>query len=80
LPFGPDGMAGQLEAIGLLLRSADLEFDQARLRTCRRRLERRRQDVSKMARQYRHWQRRARSLEAEQQWLEDSQTNLPTPP
>jgi hypothetical protein len=80
LPFTPDGMAGQLEAVGLLLRSSDLEFDQARLRTCRRRLESRRQDVRKMARQYRHWQRRAQALEAEQQWLQDSQTNLPAPP
>ncbi|MCT0200862.1 hypothetical protein KQ313_14410 [Synechococcus sp. CS-1325] len=80
LPFAPEAMAGQLEAIGLLLRSSDLEFDQARLRTCRRRLEQRRQDVRKMARQYRHWQRRTQALEAEQQWLQDSQTNLPAPP
>ena len=80
LPFAPEAMAGQLEAIGLLLRSSDLEFDQARLRSCRRRLELRRQDVRKMARQYRHWQRRTQALEAEQQWLQDSQTNLPAPP
>ena len=80
LPFAPEGMATPLEAIGLLLRRGDLEFEQARLRTCRRRLERRRQDVRKMAQQYRHWQRRAQALEAEQQWLQDSQTNRPAPP
>ena len=80
LPFAPEGMAAPLEAVGLLLRSSDLEFDQARLRTSRRRLERRRQDVRKMAQQHRHWQRRAQALEAEQQWLQDSRTNLPAPP
>jgi hypothetical protein len=80
LPFAPEGMAAPLEAVGLLLRSSDLEFDQARLRTCRRGLERRRQDVRKMAQQSRHWQRRAQALQAEQQWLQDSQTNLPAPP
>jgi hypothetical protein len=80
MPFAPEGMAAPLEAVGLLLRSSDLEFDQARLRTLRRRLERRRQDVRKMAQQHRHWQRRAQALEAEQQWLQDSRTNLPAPP
>ncbi len=80
LPYGPEGGTGQLDAHGLLLRPGDLEYVKPRLRTCRRRLERRRAEVRKMAQQYRHWQRRARSLEAEQQWLQDSRSTPPTPP
>jgi hypothetical protein len=84
VPIGPEDLGGRMEALGLLLRAADLEFEQPRLRSCRRRLKRRRQEVRRMAQQYRHWQRRARSLEAERQWLQDSlpptQRSTPPPP
>ncbi len=60
------------EVMTLLLRSADLEFEQPRLRTCRQRLEQRRRTLRTMAKRYRTWQRRVRALEAEQQWFQDS--------
>jgi hypothetical protein len=78
LPFAPQG--GQFDTLAVLLRTSDLEYEQPRLRSCRRRLERRRAEVRKMAQQYRHWQRRARALEAERQWLQDDQATPPTPP
>ncbi|MCT0219178.1 hypothetical protein KQ304_09225 [Synechococcus sp. CS-1329] len=74
LPFGSPETPVQVQALGLLLRTSDLEYEQPRLRTCRKRLEQRRASVRKMAQQYRHWQRRARALEAEQQWMQDSQS------
>ncbi|MCP9884908.1 hypothetical protein KBY97_07180 [Synechococcus sp. ATX 2A4] len=80
LPFGPDGLAAPVEALGLLLRSPDLEVEQPRLRTCRRRLEERRSELRTVARNYRHWQRRTLALEAEQQWLQDSRTAGPVQP
>lgn len=82
VPIGPEDLGGRMEALGLLLRAADLEFEQPRLRSCRRRLQRRRQEVRRMAQHYRHWQRRARALEAERQWLQDSRhpTQRSTPP
>ncbi|UPM50469.1 hypothetical protein MY494_01305 [Synechococcus sp. A10-1-5-1] len=60
------------EVLTLLLRSADLEFEQPRLRTCRQRLEQRRRTLRTMAKRYRTWQRRVSALEAEQQWFQDS--------
>ncbi|CAK6687555.1 hypothetical protein [Synechococcus sp. CBW1107] len=79
LPFGSPEMPVQIEALGVLLRTSDLEYEQPRLRTCRKRLEQRRASVRKMAQQYRHWQRRARALEAEQQWMQDSQSTPESP-
>lgn len=80
LPFSPDGMAAPMEALGLLLRGPDLEAEQPRLRTCRRRLEERRSELRTVARNYRHWQRRTLALEAEQQWLQDSRMAGPVQP
>ncbi|MCX5931219.1 MAG: hypothetical protein NTW83_05175 [Cyanobacteria bacterium] len=74
LPFGSPDTPVQVQALGVLLRTSDLEYEQPRLRTCRKRLEQRRASVRKMAQQYRHWQRRALALEAEQQWMQDSQS------
>jgi hypothetical protein len=79
LPFTTPDAAVQLEAMGVLLRTSDLEYEQPRLRVCRKQLERRRGDVRKMAQQYRHWLRRARALEAERQWMHDSQSNPQAP-
>jgi hypothetical protein len=60
------------EVLAVLLRSSDLEYDQPRLRTCRKRLEQRRRALRTMAKRYRIWQRRVTALEAEQQWYRDS--------
>ncbi|MGA1427960.1 MAG: hypothetical protein ACO31Y_00610 [Vulcanococcus sp.] len=60
------------EVLTLLLRSQDLEFEQPKLRTCRKRLEQRRRALRTMAKRYRTWQRRVSALEAEQQWFQDS--------
>lgn len=79
LPFSSPDMPIQVQALGVLLRTSDLEYEQPRLRTCRKRLEQRRASVRKMAQQYRHWQRRARALEAEQQWMQDSQSTPEDP-
>ena len=71
--------AGQLlgpgapnEVLALLLRPSDLEYEQPRLRTCRKRLEQRHRALRTMAKRYRSWQRRLSALEAEQQWFQDS--------
>ncbi|WP_411869595.1 hypothetical protein [Vulcanococcus limneticus] len=78
LPFpdghGPQGASPQVLAV--LLRAGDLEFEQPRLRSCRRRLEQRRRELRTMAQRHRYWQQRALALQAEQQWLQDS---VPTP-
>jgi len=82
LPFGPGRHAGaKLEAIGLLLRSADLEFDQPVCRTCASGFGAQDEDVSKMAGSIRHWPAAGPgSLEAEQQGLEDRPNQPATPP
>lgn len=69
-----------LEINGLLLRCSDLEYEQPRLRTCRQRLREQHQSLRRMAQQYRHWQRRAQVLEAEQLWLQDSGAKGSQPP
>lgn len=66
------GPGAPTEVLALLLRSSDLEYDQPRLRTCRKRLEQRRRALRTMAKRYRSWQRRLSALEAEQQWFQDS--------
>ncbi len=74
LPFpegnGPQGTPPQVLAV--LLRAGDLEYEQPRLRSCRRRLEQRRRELRTMAQRHRYWQQRALALQAEQQWLQDS--------
>ena len=60
------------QVLALLLRSGDLEFEQPRLRSCRKRLEQRRRTLRTMAKRYGGWQRRLRALQAEQQWFQDS--------
>ena len=71
LPF-PNGGNIPTEVLALLLRPSDLEYEQPRLRTCRKRLEQRRRALRTMAKRYRTWQRRVTALEAEQQWFRDS--------
>ena len=74
LPFQPEGQAGSgggLEATAVLLRTADLELELPRLRTCRRRLQQALLQVRRMARESARLQRRLATLEAEQLWLQD---------
>jgi hypothetical protein len=73
LPFGI-GASAAPETHGLLLRQADLEMEQPRLRTCRRRLHQHRLEVVKMAQQYRRLQRRLQVHQAERLWLQDIRT------
>jgi hypothetical protein len=72
LPMGQVlGAGAPTEVLTLLLRSADLEYEQPKLRTCRKRLEQRRRALRTMAKRYRSWQRRLSALEAEHQWFQD---------
>ncbi len=70
LPF-PGARAPQAQTLAVLLRPADLELEEPRLRTCRRRLQQHRQEVRRMAQQFRRLQRRLRIHQAEQLWLQD---------
>ena len=81
LPLG-DGSGSPADVLALLLRASDLEYEQPRLRTCRKRLEQRRLALRTMAKRFRIWQRRVKALEAEQQWFRDSAQlqNRPLPP
>lgn len=60
-----------LETVAVLLIKADIEMEEPRLRTCRRRIEKHRQDVVQLARQYQHLARRLRSLDAARLWERD---------
>ncbi len=72
LPMGQAlGAGAPTEVLTLLLRSSDLEYEQPKLRTCRKRLEQRRRALRTMAKRYRSWQRRLSALEAEHQWFQD---------
>ncbi len=75
VPLAPEA-GGQLESVAVLLRLADLELEQPRLRTCRSRWQRHRQEVRRMAEQHRRLQRRLQTLEAERLWHQD----IPSPP
>ena len=71
LPFGLRPGAPPLQAIAILLRPVDLEMEEPRLRTCRRRIQQHRQQVRKMAQTYRRLQRRLQANEAQRLWLQD---------
>ncbi|MEO1001668.1 MAG: hypothetical protein AAFX65_00980 [Cyanobacteria bacterium J06638_7] len=62
----------QLESLAVLVRPADLELEHPRLRSCRARLQRHRQEIRRMADQHRRLQRRLQALEAERLWHQDS--------
>lgn len=61
-------------SLAVLLRPADLEADEPRLRTCRSRLRQVRLEVRRMAQTYHRLERRLQALEAEQLWLDDHAT------
>ncbi len=78
LPFPADD-SSPLQVMAVLLRSVDLELEEPRLRTCRRRLQQHRQEVRRMAQQFHRLQRRREAQEAEQLWLQDRHQS-PSPP
>ena len=76
----PSGRSGRiLRAQSILLRRADLELEQPRLRTVRSRLQQLRQEGRRMAQQYRRLQRRIQAHEAEALWLQDIRSMRPGP-
>jgi len=78
LPFGLSPGAPPLQAVAILLRPVDLEMEEPRLRTCRRRILQHRQQVRKMAQNYRRLQRRLQAHEAERLWLQDIRASSST--
>lgn len=82
LPFGPPSAPGgdPLQTLAVLLRMADLEMEEPRLRTCRRRMLQHRQEVRRMAQQFRRIQRRLHAHAAEQLWLQDIRQTPPHRP
>ncbi len=71
LPFPTPAAPASLETVAVLLRVSDIELEEPRLRTCRRRWRQHRQEVRTMAREYRLLQRRHQAREAERLWLQD---------
>lgn len=70
LPLAPQ-LDGPLDSVAVLLRLADLELEQPRLRSCRSRWQRQRQEIRTMAEHHRRLQRRLQRLEAERLWHQD---------
>jgi hypothetical protein len=78
VPLAPDA-GGEIDSVALLLRLADLELDQPRLRTCRSRWHRHRQEVRRMAERHRRLQRHYQRLEAERLWHQDNPSPVQPP-
>ena len=66
----------QETVIGILVRPSDLEFELPPLRTCRQRLEQHRRELRRMAQQFRDWQRRHQSIQAQMLWETDLERTL----
>jgi len=80
LPIAPQGAAiFPYPPMGVLLRMVDLELEQPRLRTCRRRLLHHRQEIHKMAETAHRLQRRLQAHHAQRLWRHESQLNPPRP-
>jgi len=77
LPTAPTGRG--IRAHAMLLRRADLELEQPRLRTVRSRLQNLRQESRRMAQLYHRLQRRIQAQEAEALWLQDIRSMRPGP-
>jgi hypothetical protein len=71
LPFGAGPGSPQAQTMAVLLRPVEVELEEPRLRTCRRRLQQHRQEVRRMAQQFRRLQRRLQTHQAEKLWLLD---------
>ncbi|MEB3198975.1 MAG: hypothetical protein VKK62_00435 [Synechococcaceae cyanobacterium] len=80
LPLLGDAGGPQLHSHALLLRRADLEAENPRLRTCRRRLHQHLQELRRMAGLYVRLQRHLRVQEAASLWLQDIQRHRPGSP
>ena len=80
LPLTMAEGAPALEALALLLRPLDLELEDPRLRTCRRRMLQHGQQVRRMADHHRRLQRRLQLREAEQLWRQDIRSRPQNPP
>lgn len=77
LPFPLSDSDSASVAMALLVRGADLEMEEPRLRSCRHRLQQHRQEVLKRAQQQLRLQRRLQVREAERLWLKDLHRNRP---
>ena len=62
LPLAMGDLGPGMDVLCVLVRSSELEFDSYRLRRCRRRLRDQHQELLKMVRQQRHWERRCRTI------------------
>ena len=77
LPITPHAGDELMDLSCILLRTADVEFDQVALRRCRSRLRQRKRSLLTMVRQQRHWQRRAQTQQVQQQWWQSPPTSSP---
>jgi len=68
LPLAMGDLGPGMDVLCVLVRSSELEFDSHRLRRCRRRLRDQHQELLKMVRQQRHWERRCLDREARTPW------------
>jgi hypothetical protein len=78
VPLAPDS-GGDFDSVALLLRLSDLELDQPRLRSCRSRWQRHRQEIRRMAERTRRLRRQLQRLEAERLWHQDNPSPQPPP-
>ena len=74
--IGAPAIDHQETVIGILVRPSDLEFELPPLRTCRQRLEQHRRELRRMAQQFRDWQRRHQSIQAQMLWETDLERTL----
>ncbi|QVL54465.1 MAG: hypothetical protein KFB97_08595 [Cyanobium sp. M30B3] len=79
VPLAPDS-GGDFDSVALLLRLSDLELDQPRLRSCRSRWQRHRQQIRRMAERTRRLRRQLQRLEAERLWHQDNPRPQPPNP
>lgn len=77
IPLPLSERTAALESHALLVRCTDLEMEDPRLRTCRRRLQQHRQEVRRMARDFRRLHRRLQVHQAERLWLQDIHNPVP---
>ena len=77
LPLAMGQLGPGMDVLCVLVRSSELEFDSFRLRRCRRRLRDQQQELFKMVRQQRHWERRCLDREARKPWQIPSDPKTP---
>ena len=77
LPLAMGELGPGMDVLCVLVRSSELEFDSYRLRRCRRRLRDQHQELLKMVRQQRHWERRCLDREARTPWQTPPDSKTP---